>query len=357
MTTKFAVIGAGNAGFALAGHMGLKGFQVNLYEDEKFAKNLDEVKKNGGIYLKGLINGFGKLSKITSDMEEAVKGCDIIMIAVPEFAQRTLFERYLNYAKDGQIVVFLPGNYASFKFKKLIEESKKDIILTEASSIPYGARKKEHRSVNIVGLKSKLHIASIPNNKNDYVLEQLNKFHDIFIPAKDVLEVSLNNPNFVIHCTATALNSGWVESTEGNFSLYWQGLSPSVCNVIEAVDKERLAVASEFGYNILSEKDFFETYYGITGNSLYEVIQKSEIHGGLGAPKSLKDRYISEDAPAGLTAIVALGKKFGVNTPICEAILTICSTLNKTDYFKHGLNTENLGIDNMSKEDIIKYIS
>lgn len=357
MGTKFAVLGGGNAGFAFAGHAGLKGFEVNLYEDEKFAQNLDEVKKNGGIYLRDQIKGFGKISKITSNMEEAVKGTSIVIIAVPEFAQRAMFEKYIKYAEDGQIVAFFPGNYASFKFKKLVEESKKDIILAEASSIPYGARKREPGSVDIIGLKHKLHVASVPYSKNDYVLEKLNEFNNVFIPAKNVLEVSLNNPNFVVHCTATALNAGWVESTKGDFSIYWQGMSPSVCNVIEAVDAERLAVAAEFGFKILSERDFFEIYYGITGNSLYEVIQKSENHGSSGAPKSLKDRYIEEDAPAGLTAIVALGKKFGVSTPVCEAILTICSTLNKTDYFKLGLNTENLGIDNMSKEDIIKYVS
>jgi len=357
MKTKFAVLGGGNAAFAFAGHAGLNGFEVNLYEDERFAKNLDEVKKNGGIYLKDCISGFGKISKTTSDMEEAVKGTNIIIIAVPEFAQRAMFEKYIKHAEDGQIVAFFPGNYASFKFKKLVEESKKDIILAEASSIPYGARKKEPGSVDIIGLKHKLHVASVPYSKNDYVLEKLNEFNNVFIPAKNVLEVSLNNPNFVVHCTATALNAGWIESTKGDFSLYWQGMSPSVCNVLEAVDAERLAVASEFGYKILSERDFFEMYYEITGDSLYEVIQKSENHGKSGAPSSLKDRYIEEDAPAGLTAIVALGKKFGVSTPVCESILTICSTLNKTDYYKLGLNTKNLGIENMSKEDIIKYVS
>lgn len=357
MTTKFAVLGGGNAGFAFAGHIGLKGFEVNLYEDKKFANNLEEVKKNGGIKMRDQIEGFGKLSKITTNMKEAVEQTDVVIIAVPEFAQKAMFENYINYAEDGQIVAFFPGNFASFKFKKLVEESKKDIILAEASSIPYGARKKAPGSVDIIGLKNKLHIASVPCSKNGYVLEKLNEFNNIFIPSKNVLEVSLDNPNFVVHCVGTALNAGWVESTEGNFSLYWQGMSPSVCNVIEAVDAERMAVAEEFGFKILSEMDFFEMYYGITGKTLYEVIQKSENHGGSGAPKTLKDRYIEEDAPAGLTVIVTLGKKLGVPTPVCQAILTICSTLNQKDYYELGLNTKNLGIDSMTKEEILEYIS
>lgn len=355
--TKYAVLGGGNAGFAFAGHIGLKGFEVNIYEDEKFSHNLDEIRKNGGIYLKDNITGFGKVAKFTSNMEDAVKGVDIVIISVPEFAQKAMFEQYIKYAEDGQIAAFFPGNYASFKFKNIVKESKKNIILAEASSIPYGARKKTPGSVDIIGLKHKLHIACVPYSQNDYVLKKLNEFNNIFVPSKNVLEVSLNNPNFVVHCTGTALNAGWVESTKGDFSLYWQGMSPSVCNVIEAVDAERVAVAEGFGFHILSEKDFFEVYYEITGDTIYEVIQKSENHGGSGAPKTLKDRYIEEDAPAGLTAVVALGKKLGVPTPVCQAILTICSTLNKTDYYESGLNAKNLGIDNMSREEIIEYVS
>ena len=121
------------------------------------------------------------------------------------------------------------------------------------------------------------------------------------------------------------------------------------------LDAERLSVADVFGFKILSEK-VFEIYYGLSGNSLYEVIQKSENHGHSGAPKTLKDRYIEEDAPAGLTAVVALSKKVGVPTPVCQAILTVCSTLNGKDYYELGLNLKNLGIEHMSKEEIIKYV-
>ncbi len=356
MKNKFAVLGGGNAGFAFAGHLGLKGYSVNLYEDPSFEKNLEVIKANGGIYLKDLLTGFGPVNTITTSMKDAVDDVDIIIISVPEFAQRNFFSEYLKYAKDGQVIVFFPGNYASFKFKKLVEASNKKLILAEASSIPYGARKREEGTVNIIGWKSKLHLAALPANKTDYVLEKLNEFNDVFIPGNNVLEVSLNNPNFVVHCTAMALNAGWVESTEGNFSLYWQGISPSVSKVLEAVDAERLSVANAFGFKILSEKEFFEIYYGLSGNSLYEVIQKSENHGHSGAPKTLKDRYIEEDAPAGLTAVVALSKKVGVPTPVCQAILTVCSTLNGKDYYELGLNLKNLGIEHMSKEEIIKYV-
>lgn len=357
MSKKYAVLGAGNAGFAFAGHLGLEGFDVNIYEDPKFEDNIQTIKKNGGIYLKDYLSGFGKLNKVTTCMKEAVEDVDIVIITVPEFAQKSFFEEYIKYAKDGQIVAFFPGNYASFKFREQIEKSKKDLILVEAASIPYGARKKEPGSVNIIGWKHKLHIAALPSNKTDYVLDVLNEFNNVFISGDNVLKVSLSNPNFVMHCTAVALNAGWIETTKGDFSIYWEGMSPSVTNVILAVDNERLAVGKALGFEIMDEKGFFEFYYQITGDTLYEIIQKSENHGSSGAPSSLKDRYVSEDAPAGLTAIVSLGRKLNVPTPVCDAILTICSNLNQIDYYNIGLNTKNLGIDAMTKDEILEYVN
>lgn len=357
MNTKYAVLGAGNAGFAFAGHLGMKGFSVNLYENPKFEKNLEVIKANGGIYLKEYIEGFGKVNKFTTSMEEAVEDVDIVIIPVPEFAQKPIFEEYIKHAKNGQIVAFFPGNYASFKVKKLVDDSKKDLILAEAASIPYGARKREPGSVTLVGLKDKLHIAANPSRETNYVIEKLNKYFDIFIPSTNVLEVGLSNPNYVPHCTASALNAGWIETTKGDFSIYWEGMSPSVCNVMEAVDYERVAVAKAFGFDILDEKGFFNKYYNITGETLYDVIQQSSMHGLSGTPDTLKHRYIAEDAPAGLSAVVTLGKKVGVPTPVCKSLLTICSTLNQVDYYEIGLNAKNLGIEDMSVEEIIEYVS
>ena len=60
MVKKVAVLGAGNGGCAFAGHLVTKGFEVGLYEDPKFRKNIDEVKEKGGVELIETVEGFGK---------------------------------------------------------------------------------------------------------------------------------------------------------------------------------------------------------------------------------------------------------------------------------------------------------
>ncbi|MFA5014826.1 MAG: NAD(P)-binding domain-containing protein, partial [Actinomycetota bacterium] len=78
---KFAVLGAGHGGKAVAAHLAIKGFKVNIY-NRTFSR-IQPIKKMKGIELEGEIKGFGKLDIVTSDIEKAIKDVDIIMVVVP----------------------------------------------------------------------------------------------------------------------------------------------------------------------------------------------------------------------------------------------------------------------------------
>jgi len=84
---KIAILGAGNGGCAFAGSLAIKGFEVSLYENQVFKKNIIPIKSRGGIEVTGLINGFGKLKEVTTDIRVAMDKADLIMIVVPGFAQ------------------------------------------------------------------------------------------------------------------------------------------------------------------------------------------------------------------------------------------------------------------------------
>ncbi|MCJ7584479.1 MAG: NAD(P)-binding domain-containing protein, partial [Anaerolineales bacterium] len=89
MTTpeKYAVIGAGHGGKAMAAHLALMGFKVTLFN--RTADHISVIKKRGGIELEsaeGGPHGFGKLAKVTSDMGEALKDAAIVMVVVPSSA-------------------------------------------------------------------------------------------------------------------------------------------------------------------------------------------------------------------------------------------------------------------------------
>src|SRR5512137_1600521 len=86
-TFDFAVIGAGHGGKAMAAHLALMGFKVNLYN--RTPEHVEVIKKRGGIELEsaeGGPHGFGELALVTSSIEEAIKNIEVIMVVLPSSA-------------------------------------------------------------------------------------------------------------------------------------------------------------------------------------------------------------------------------------------------------------------------------
>lgn len=79
-TKKITVLGAGNAGFAIAFHLSHQGFEVALFEHPNFAKAIEPVQKAGQIVavaevegFKAVVSGTAKIQLATSDIKAAVE--------------------------------------------------------------------------------------------------------------------------------------------------------------------------------------------------------------------------------------------------------------------------------------------
>ncbi len=358
---KVAVLGAGNAGFAFSGHLSLLGHQVTLFENEKFKESLEQVACSRTIKLTGQFKSKVDLYGVTTDMEEAVTRAEVIIIPVPAFAQDSMFNSYLKFAQKGQMVIFFPGNYAGLRFyKSLIEDGMSDrITIAESDTIPYAARKTQGNEVAILGIKNKLYFSVIPSKRTGENLKILNHiFNGLFLEAPNVLFTSLNNSNCIAHCPAAVLNVGWIETSRGKFSFFGEGMSPSVCRVIEDVDREQGNLGAFLGMRIIPEKEFYYEYYGIKKcKTLYETIQLSEIHKSTKAPASLEDRYVTEDVPYGLVPLSTLSRQYGLKTPTTDSIIHLANVLNEANYFETGITPLKLGIDGLSKNELLKYVN
>jgi len=269
---KVSVLGAGNGGQALSAHLAINGFKVNLFEHPDFKKNIEEVSKKGGIELSGKLHGFGKIFHATSDIKEAIEGTSVIMIVAPSFAQKAFIELALPYLVNSQIIVLIPGNFGSFEIKKILENNGKDLTIAETNSLPYACRKVEEGKVNIWGVKSYISIASLPAVDIKNVKEILSDFFPIPLnPAKNSLEISFSNPNMIVHCPTMILNTGRIESTKGGFMFYCEGMTKSVCKVMEKMDEERMEIGERLGLNLISTFEWLKQTYHLEGKSYLPV--------------------------------------------------------------------------------------
>jgi len=361
MIKKIAILGAGNGGCTFAGHLAIKGFNVALYEDPKFENNLKGIIERGGIELTGSIQAFGQLSTITTNIEEALRGADVVMVVVPAFAQLIMIEKAIPYLEDGQIVVFNTDNFASIAFKGMLVKKGiiKDIKIAGAESLLYATRRSGDSTVDVWGIKDVLSIGVIPASDTEKVLSSLKEMFSEFVPASDTLTISLANVNMIIHCPAVLLNTGRIEDTNGDFEFYWQGMTKSVCKVMEVMDLERIRVAEAMGIKLGTSLDFLKRLYpNEQGDSLHGFLTHSKVHGGRGsnAPDHLGHRYLVEDVANGLIPLSILGDLVNVPTPTVDSIIHLSEVINSVDYFQTGRNLEVLGLSGMSPEEIMKYV-
>jgi len=357
--TKVSVLGAGNGGQALSAHLAIKGCEVSLFEHPKFKENIEKINKKGGIELTGKLKGFGKISIATTNIKEAIEDTSIIMIVAPSFAQKAFIELALPHFVNSQIIVLIPGNFGSFEIKKILKDNGKDLIIAETNSLPYACRKIEEGKVNVWGVKSYISIAALPAVDTRSIVKILGDFFPIPLHSvKNSLEISFSNPNMIVHCPTMILNAGRIESTKGNFMFYSEGMTESVCKIMEKMDEERIQIGKKLNLNLVSTLEWLKRTYNLKGKSLYEVISTSPVYSGHGpdAPGNLNHRYITEDIPHLLVPVASFGRLLGIQAIIIECIITLASAINGVDYFKNGRNLETLGLSGMSLEKILTSI-
>ena len=349
----FAVIGAGNAGCAIAADMTLAGFEVNLFEFPQFEERFERILDEQAIMITGEGNeGRADLHLATTNLQEAIRDIQLILVSIPAFGHATLAQELAPLLREDHVVVFIPGGFGSFVFLNALKavKPKGKIIVGETATLPYAARLSGPNEVHVF-LKAILNpFASIPVDRTESLAKDLRRLYPEITPAQDVLDVALNNLNPSIHPVPSILSTSRVELAD-EFWLYREGMTASVEKVMVALDNERIAVREAAGYGPphydlkKSEgSECFEDYFGKGG--------KVKAGHNLKGPLDMKERYVTEDIPYGLVFFASLGDKLGIDTPIMDAIINIASVINGADYAREGLNLERLGLQDLSLNEI-----
>jgi len=351
---KFAVIGAGHGGLAMAGHLAIMGFQVNLYNRSE--ERLWGVRSTGGIRIESDfgLEGFGKVNLATTDIGEAIDDVDIIMVVVPANAHRYIAEISAPYLKDGQIVILNPGRtFGALEFKQVLNmmNVKSDVIIAETQTFIYASRAINPGQAHIFRIKNSIPISSIRAHLIPEVLKKLRVAFPQFVPGDNIFKTSLDNIGAVFHPTLCVLNAGWIED-DAEFQFYVEGATPSVTKVLEKVDEERVKVAESLGIRAITAREWLYLAYNAVGKDLYSAMRDNPGYRGIKAPNRLNMRYITEDVPMSLVPISSVGKKFGVETPTIDAIIHLASILTQTDYWKEGRTVEKLNIQDMTLKEL-----
>lgn len=361
ISRSVAVLGAGNSGFGLAADLALRGVKVHLFEHPDFTTTIVPLQEAGGIKVRGVIGeGLAHLTRMTSHMAEALAGVSLIFVVVPAYAQEAMAVLVAPHLLPEQVVILMPGNAGgALAFRRTIQaHGGPAVTVAEASSFIFACKKDGPDSVWIRGVKHGLPLGVLPADQTEHVMRLARSLYPTLVAATDVLETSLSNANHVAHPPALLLNIARIETLGGDYSFFHEGMTPSVARLTEVIDAERMKVVAALGYTPESSLAQLIRFYGdqgFGGETYYEAVHTTPVHGAARAPASIHHRYFTEDLPYGLVPIVEIGAALSLSLPTSRGLVDVVNALMGVDYWSSGRNLTRLGLHGMAAADMRRY--
>ena len=127
---------------------------------------------------------------------------------------------------------------------------------------------------------------------------------------------------------------------------------------MEAVDKERLAIAEELGVDVMSEPKTGIVQQYMTEENYDTGYNQAPGFKGILAQTQIDYRYFTEDVGYGLVLLTDLAKHVGVKTPVMDSIIQVVSVILESDYKKLAQRTlASFDLDGLTKEELLNRVN
>lgn len=351
---RVTVLGAGNGGRTAAAEFGLGGHDVTLYEVPQFAGGLEAIARAGHIVASGEIHGTAPV-RVETDLATAVTGADVVFVVVPTNHQRTFAQLLDPILEDGAILVMVPGSLGALEVAQHLHA---DVTVCEMAALPYATRITGPTEVTVFGRRKILSFGAFPADRTDQVAPVLEDLYPGIEAMPNVLAAGLSNPNPTLHCLGVLMSASRIEYSHGEFYYYEEGMTPHVCQAIEAIDAERLAIGAAYDIDLLSLIDTYPTMgYGPKGDTFWSVIRGVSALNGIKGPMQIDSRYLTEDVPVGLTIYSQLGRQAGVAPVLMESVIHLTGALLGTDFGDDRRTLQRCGLAGMDRDAILEYVT
>lgn len=174
--------------------------------------------------------------------------------------------------------------------------------------------------IDLTGRKRNLAIAGASDEETAFALEHFGRYLPEMV-ASDLITTSLSNVNAIIHPPLAILNATRIENAEEWF--YWdEGLTPGVHRLMEAVDRERMAVIQAVGGKPASLSELSMGPSG-TADAYYTMMKTSPGYRRRRGPDTLASRFLTDDVPNGVAAFEQMAAALGLEHPALTAVRTL----------------------------------
>ncbi len=133
---RIAVLGGGNGAYAAAADLTEKGHEVRMWRRNTAALQSTLTIKDA--------EGERRVSvSIPLNIEEALKGAELVFMPDPAFTQADNAKRIAPHLADGQVVFLAPGTFGSYVMTRLIRDAgnRAEFAFAETGTLPWLTRK------------------------------------------------------------------------------------------------------------------------------------------------------------------------------------------------------------------------
>jgi opine dehydrogenase len=348
---EIVVIGAGNGGQAMAGHLALNGHAVILCTRDP--SKLEKISRLGGIELRGMLEGLGTLREVTCNLGDAISRSQIIMVASTADAHRHLACRMAPFLQRGHIVVLNPGRTCgAIEFRHVLQlmNASPGVLVGETQSLVYACRASVPGKVVVHGIKRRVLFAASPSSDTGFALQSLGEIYPCFQPAASVLETSLENIGAVLHCPITLFNASAIEREEQ--LKFYHSITPQVASFIERLDEERMWLGEAYGVQLHTANEWLSYAYDYSTDGIFNAIRGNPAYADIDAPSHLRSRMLMEDIPTGILPMLELGIPARLDLKLMQTVLNMSEALLGENFRTNGRTLAKLGLEGSAVSDI-----
>ncbi len=323
------IAGAGNIGMGYAAFLEKSGHRPTIWSPS--GSRTKAFRAGDPLTITGALEGIFRPAVSTSP--EDLAQADVLVLALPANGHRSVLDSLVPFLEPRHVVI-ISGHlsFAALYLSKKLAERQVDIPIVAWNATVLTCKPRGPNRFNIGAIRAKVGMATVPINCSDRALDVcVSLFGDRFNRHDDLLSIALSNINPQDHLGMAICNLSRIEKAEswGQNTM----ATPAIGRLLEAMDRERVAIAKALGKSVITTFDHFKLSYNVIGDTVSEIsaaLAKGESD-PLG-PTDLNTRYILEDVPFGIVPTLQLAKLAGILAPLHQSGLELISACYGRDF-------------------------